>query len=59
MKELRPTNTIRIFFAFDPARTAVLLIGGDKRGHHQQRWYRRMINQADRLYEEYLKESGH
>jgi hypothetical protein len=32
MKELRPTGTIRVFFAFDPRRKAVFLIGGDKAG---------------------------
>jgi hypothetical protein len=35
MKELRATRTIRIFFAFDPRRVAMLLIGGDKAGKDQ------------------------
>ena len=31
MKELRPpAGNLRILFAFDPRRTAILLIGGDK-----------------------------
>jgi hypothetical protein len=35
MKELRVNNPpLRIFFAFDPRRTAILLIGGDKRAIH-------------------------
>lgn len=39
MKELRPAGTsIRILFAFDPARQAILLLGGDKAGNWK-RWY--------------------
>jgi hypothetical protein len=53
MKELRPTSTIRILFAFDPKRTAILLIGGDKRGSWN-RWYDQMVPVADDLYDEHL-----
>lgn len=45
---------IRSFFAFDPRRTAILLIGGDKTG--DKRFYQRMIPLADRLLNDYLKE---
>jgi hypothetical protein len=38
MKELR-CGSIRVLFAFDPERTAILLLGGDKRGSWSQ-WYR-------------------
>jgi hypothetical protein len=51
MKELR-TSTLRTFFAFDPRRNAILLIGGDKRG--EKRFYDRMIALADRLYDVHL-----
>lgn len=51
MKELR-AGTIRIMFAFDPWRRAVLLLGGDKRGRKQ--WYKKAIPLADTLYDEYL-----
>jgi hypothetical protein len=54
LKELRPTQTVRVFFAFDPRRTAVLLIGGDKRG--DERFYETMVPLAERLYEEHLEE---
>ncbi|MBE7439141.1 MAG: type II toxin-antitoxin system RelE/ParE family toxin [Spirochaetales bacterium] len=57
MKELRVQHkqrVIRIFFAFDPRRTAVLLIGGDKRG--DKRFYDRLIARADRLFAKYLEE---
>lgn len=57
MKELRTQHhgrPYRTFFAFDPRRTAILLIGGDKTGDN--RFYQRMIPQADALYDEYLEE---
>jgi hypothetical protein len=54
MKELRITQTMRIFFAFDPRRVAILLIGGDKAGK-TKRFYKRMIPQADRIYDEHLQ----
>lgn len=55
MKELRPLGTsIRVLFAFDPTRTAVLLVGGDKEGQWS-RWYRRMIPLADRMFDARLR----
>jgi hypothetical protein len=55
MKELRPPGeTIRILFAFDPRRMAILLLGGDKRDRWT-RWYEEMIPIADRLYDEHLE----
>ena len=56
MKELTPLGTnIRVLFAFDPRRKAILLIGGDK----SDRWsefYEEMIPVADDLYDEHLDE---
>jgi len=43
-----------VLYAFDPRRSAVLLIGGDKTGDN--RWYERMVPIADRLYDEYIAE---
>ncbi len=57
MRELRTQSKglpIRTFYAFDPRRCAILLIGGDKTGDN--RFYEKMIPQADRLYDEHLKE---
>jgi len=54
MKELR-AGTIRVLFAFDPKRTAILLIGGDKRGRWQE-FYEQMIPLADELFDEHLEE---
>jgi len=57
MKELRTQSggdPLRTFFAFDPRRSAILLIGGNKTG--DKRFYDRMIPIADDLYDDYLRE---
>jgi hypothetical protein len=54
MKELRASRTIRVFFAFDPRRVAVLLIGGDKAGR-TKRFYRQMVSKADKIYDAHLR----
>ena len=54
MKELRPRSTnIRLLFAFDPKRKAVVLVGGDK-VDQWQRWYIKNIPVADKRLDEYL-----
>jgi hypothetical protein len=58
-KELRPPSAgrseVRILFVFDPWRSAVLLVAGDKSGQWKQ-WYRTAIAQAEQMYEDYLAE---
>ena len=57
MRELRVQSggkPLRVFYAFDPRRSAILLIGGDKTGDN--RFYKRMIPLADRLYDIYIQE---
>jgi hypothetical protein len=57
MRELRTQihgNPFRTLYAFDPRRTAILLIGGDKTG--DDRWYSKYVPIADRLYDEHLDE---
>jgi hypothetical protein len=57
MKELRTMSGrrhLRSFFAFDPRRTAILLIGGDKTG--DRAFYVSMIPTADAIYDQYLAE---
>jgi hypothetical protein len=59
MRELRVRSCgvpIRIFYAFDPRRTAILLIGGDKTG--KDRFYETLVPVADDLYDIYLDELG-
>jgi hypothetical protein len=54
MKELRPRGGhIRVMFAFDPRRTAILLIGGDKSGQWRS-WYEEMVPIADALCDQHL-----
>ena len=52
MKELR-IGSLRILFAFDPARDAVLLLAGDKQGEWNN-WYRKAIPIADQRFEDWL-----
>ena len=58
MKELRAGSSgrseVRILFAFDPRRRAVLLLAGDKQGAWVK-WYRKNIPVADERYDEHLK----
>ena len=45
-----------MLFAFDPTRSALLLLGGDKAGNWQ-RWYRDNILLAEQLYLDYTEET--
>jgi hypothetical protein len=57
MRELRIQHSgrpLRVLYAFDPERTALLLLGGDKTG--DDRWYEVNVLLADKLYDEHLRE---
>jgi hypothetical protein len=59
LRELRVQSRgrpLRVFYAFDPIRQAVLLIGGDKTG--DDRFYERMIPLAEQIWGRYLEEIG-
>jgi len=59
LRELRIQSQgrpLRVFYAFDPARQAVLLIGGDKTG--DGRFYARLLPVAERIWKEYLDETS-
>ncbi len=59
MKELRAKTSqavLRVAFAFDPLKSAVLLIGGNKQGVNEKRFYKQLIDRADELYAQHLKE---
>jgi hypothetical protein len=43
-----------VAFAFDPKRQAILLVGGDKGGADQRRFYKRLIAMADDRYDDHL-----
>lgn len=57
MKELRVSGAgaLRVLFAFDPRRHAILLLGGDKSGQWSK-WYEQAIPKADDLYDTHLEE---
>ena len=55
MRELRTQHKgrpYRTLYAFDPRRSAILLLGGDKTGNND--WYDTHVPIADRLYDEHL-----
>jgi hypothetical protein len=57
MKELRVSvadGAWRFAFAFDPKRSAIVLCGGDKSGGSQKRFYRQLIDKADRRFSGHL-----
>ena len=57
MRELRAQaggDPIRILYAFDRRRTAILLVAGDKTG--DDRWYEINVPVADRLFDLHLLE---
>jgi hypothetical protein len=59
LKELRIQHSgrpYRILFAFDPRRSAYLILGGDKAGDAD--WYVDAIRRAEAIYARHLKEIG-
>ncbi|HEX3871740.1 MAG TPA: type II toxin-antitoxin system RelE/ParE family toxin [Pirellulales bacterium] len=57
MKELRADTAdqaLRVAFAFDPERAGILLLGGNKSGVSQKRFYKQLIAKADVLYDAHL-----
>jgi hypothetical protein len=57
MKELRfdaNGGVWRVAFAFDPRRKAILLVGGDKSGGSEKRFYRQLIKKADERFDDHL-----
>ncbi|MFE3442200.1 type II toxin-antitoxin system RelE/ParE family toxin [Nocardia sp. NPDC059180] len=53
LKELRP-GTTRILFAFDPWRSSILLVAGDKRDRWSE-WYEESVPLAEQRYADYVK----
>lgn len=57
MKELRCKaggGVWRIAFAFDEKRQAILLVGGNKSGVNERRFYKHLIARADDRFDRYL-----
>lgn len=58
MKELRlyaDNGVWRIAFAFDPLRNAIILVGGDKSGISEKRFYKKLIAKADARFDNHLQ----
>lgn len=57
MKEFRPGSSgrseLRVLFAFDPVRSAIMLSAGDE-ARDWKHWYKRNIPRADDLFDEHL-----
>lgn len=59
LRELRIQSggkPLRVLYAFDPLRQAVLLLGGDKTG--DKRFYMTLIPRAEAIGESYLSDQG-
>ncbi|MEO0036262.1 MAG: hypothetical protein RLZZ501_2285 [Pseudomonadota bacterium] len=57
MKELRfdaGGGVWRVAFAFDPTRSAIVLVAGDKHGVSQGRFYKALIERADQRFDRHL-----
>ena len=57
MKELRfvaDDGVWRVAFAFDPKRSAIMLVAGDKSGVSQKRFYKKLIATADDRFDSHL-----
>ncbi len=59
LRELRVQSKgqpLRILYAFDPKRHAILLLGADKTGMSDKAFYTTYVPKAESLWEEYLME---
>ena len=58
MKELRVQHKgdpVRVAFAFDPERSAIVLCAGDKTGINEKRFYKNLIREADAIFDRHLR----
>ena len=61
LKELRSqtaSHVFRVAFIFNKKRTGILLIGGDKKGKDEKRFYKNLIKQAEEIYQLYTDEKN-
>lgn len=60
--ELRPSSrrfAMRLFYAFDPNRSAVILLAGDKKGQADENtWTAHMAGLASKAWDGYLRLNG-
>lgn len=58
MKELRfkvGRQAWRVAFAFDPQRKGILLVGGNKQGVNETKFYKELIATADKRFDGHLE----
>jgi hypothetical protein len=57
MKEIRLKvgGAWRFAFAFDPDRAAIILCGGNKEGVSERKFYKALIREADKRFDEWLE----
>jgi len=61
LKELRfhsRDGAWRFAFAFDPNRRAIILVGGDKSGISEKKFYRQLVEKADARLDRHLARSN-
>jgi len=61
LKELRAktdAHEYRVAYIFDPDRKGLLLIGGDKKGKNQRKFYKDLIREAEQIYAAYLEKKA-
>jgi hypothetical protein len=59
LRELRIKSSghaLRVFYAFDPRRDAVLILGGDKSGQNSDDFYEAMVRRSEQIWKQYLAE---
>jgi len=58
LKELRAqtdAHVFRVAYIFDPERKGLLIIGGDKKGKNERKFYKDLIREAEQIYAAYLE----
>ena len=58
LKELRvktDSHVFRVTYIFDPERKGLLLIGGDKKGKNQKKFYKDLIRDSEQIYAVYIE----
>ena len=61
LKELRAKTDVhefRVAYIFDPERKGLLLVGGDKKGKNQRKFYKDLIREAEKIYSAYLEKKA-
>jgi len=61
LKELRAktdAHVFRVAYIFDLERKGLLLIGGDKKGKNQRKFYKDLIREAEQIFAAYLEKKN-